>query len=167
MPKINVLAPSQGAMTSLLNDHQQNLAIELAANLQEPKEILARYNITKKDFKVLATTAQFKKQFADAKIAWGSASNTKERISLKAAMMSEAALLTMNQLLHDSSTPPSNRIDLHKHISTLGAVMPSRSGGEGDVGSKHSIIINLHNPKEAKEIKVVNATGSVIEHGEK
>ena len=127
-PQTQTPAPHpETGIASLLHDRLQNLAVEMASELLTPKEILKRYGITAKEFKVIAATPKFKKDFQDAKIAWGSVSNAKERVALKAAMVSESALLRINQIIHDNDTPPSNVIEAHKHISNLGNLITDLS----------------------------------------
>lgn len=145
---------------SLLSNQEQNLAIELASGLQETQEILDRYGISKKDFRALAATEHFKKYFKDAKIAWGSVTNARERVALKSAMISEGALLRINQLIHAVDTPPSNVIEAHKHMSNLGQLMPSKPG-EAETGNKHSIVINIGRSQGREPITV---QGKVLDH---
>ena len=156
-----VKAPSVSAVLCLVDDHQQNLAIELAAKLQTSKEILERYGLTKKAFTALAATPKFKKQYKDAQIAWGSSLNARERVAQKSAMISEGGLLRLNQIIHDTATPPSNVIEAHKHVSNLGAVMPTKATEAGEDTNRHQIIINIGKSEGREPITV---EGTVLEH---
>jgi len=151
------------SVQDLLTDRANLLANEIAANLNTVKEILAKYNIKHKDFALLYKTPQFKAKLDAARLDWASDQGQKILFAKKAAMAAEDGLIDMYKIVKDATVPPSNRITAHQHLSTLGNVMPSKASGGEDNSNKHSIIINLH-PPGSKEMKTINATGTVIEH---
>lgn len=155
LPSLDTVSP-----LDLLHDKSDLLANELAAELQTPKEILAKYNIKQKDFSVLAKTPRFKRRYSAAKVEWATEDGAKELFARKCRMAADASVVDIYGLVKNADVPPANRIEAHKHLSNMGQLAPSKVAEDGG-GNKHSIIINIGKGQGREPITV---EGSVVEH---
>ena len=154
MPDLAAVDP-----TALLSDRYDLLANEMAAELQTPKEILAKYGIKQKDFRLLAKTDRFKRAYKLAKSEWATEDGAKALFARKCRMAADDGILDIYGIVKDKTAPPANRIEAHKHLSTMGELAPSKDQGEGS-GAKHSIVINIGKSQGRAPITV---EGAVVE----
>lgn len=154
MPDLAAVDP-----TALLKDRFDLLANEMAAELQTPKEILAKYGIKQKDFRLLAKTDRFKRAYKTAKTEWASEDGMKALFARKCRMAADDGILDIHQIVKDTKMPPANRIEAHKHLSAMGNLAPSKVAGE-EGQAKHTIVINIGKSHGREPLTV---EGSVVE----
>lgn len=145
------------------SEFSMQMVAELAAKIQEPNDVLARYGMSKKEFATLSKTPAFKHAYQEAKTFWESDSNAKERIAVKAATMLEDSLLELHTIFHDGAKSGSLRMDAFKQITVLarlnGGEMRDPSGGAAgqqininiDMGGGQSVVATIdpvNNPPE-------------------
>lgn len=118
------------------------MVAELAAKIQEPADILDRYNLSAEEFKELSKTDAFKSAYKECKQFWDSDANIKERIAAKAAFMLEDSLLELHTIFHDGTKNGTIRLDAFKQMTVLAKV----NGGEQKdqvAGTGQAININI------------------------
>lgn len=119
-----------------------NMIMELAAKIQEPKDVLARYGISAEDFKRLSANPQFKSAYREAKVFWESDANAKERITVKASALVEDSLLDLHAIF-TNTTNQSARLDAFKQLMVLAKINAGEAKdlNAGAAGTK--IVVNI------------------------
>lgn len=102
------------------------VAMEMATDLYTPKEVLDKYQLTTKQFKVFSKTAQFKQFFTEARAAWHATDNSTERIKAKGNMLVEDLMIDLYTRAKDSGTPHEAMVKLVKQIVDLSNVAPKK-----------------------------------------
>jgi hypothetical protein len=102
------------------------LIFELVAKIDDPKDVLARHDVTVAQLKVWKADPVFIQQFKEARAFWNSNSNTKERIVTKALAMLEDSLMGLFAIANSSGTATGARLEAVKQIAGLAKV----DGGE-------------------------------------
>ena len=145
---------------SPLPDFSAQMIMELAAKIQEPKDILERYEVSPEDFKKMSAQPTFKKAYAEAKRFWDSDANVRDRIATKAAVLVEDALLDVYTLFKDTQNAGA-KMDAFKTIMKLAKVDGGEQKVENPLGSGQAININID-----MGAKVVSTTLENIIEGE-
>lgn len=118
------------------------LAREIAMEQHELDMILERNGVTPKQFQAIMKLDRFQKLLSDEITNWNSATNTTERVKIKAAAMIEEWLPEAFGQLHNEQAPLLHRTDLAKLVARLGGMEKSNldmsAGGE-----RFSVTINL------------------------
>ena len=141
-----------------LNTAQPALAAELAVGLLPLPEILKRFDLTPAQLKALMRDPQFRQMVRQFKKDWEDASNSKERIRVKASLAVEENLLELHRLFRDIDMNPTARLEAFKQLVQLADVAPKKDAP--DVGQRFSVTINI--PGAAPV--AVEAPARVIEH---
>jgi hypothetical protein len=132
-------------------EFSSQMVLELAAKIQEPADILARYGLSVEEFAVLRENPAFRAAYKEAKQFWESDSNVRERIATKAATMLEDALLDLHEIMTDRKMAVGSRLEAFKQIAVLakvnGGEQAAKAGGAG--GS-----INIHIDMGAQSVRV-------------
>lgn len=117
------------------------MVAELAAKIQEPKDILARYDVSEEEFRALSRTPAFRSAYTEAKQFWESNANARERIAVKALAMLEDSLLELHTIFHDGDKTGQVRLDAFKQMSVLAKV----NGGEQKAeNTRAGQTVNIH-----------------------
>jgi len=107
------------------------LATELAVKLLPTEEVLAQFGLTADQLRGILQDKQFRQMVLQIRADWNAATNSKERVRLKAALSVEENLLTMHRIVNDSDMHPSARIDAFKQLKELADVAPRANVAEG------------------------------------
>lgn len=137
MPKSTKAEDPAGAREAIL----RSLAIELARDIHEAEDILARYGLSADEYALLAQDRAFKAMLASAAKEWGAAVNTSERVKVKSAALIEEALPRMFSELTNDQHPLSSRADLFGRIAKMGGLGEAKQ--EPNKGEVFSISINI------------------------
>ena len=97
--------PAEIANAELIHIANPKMILELAAKINDPREIIARYGITTHQFAALRDLPAFRNAYREARAYWESDSNYKERIAVKAGIMVEETLMDIYDLIKDGDTP--------------------------------------------------------------
>jgi hypothetical protein len=119
------------------------LAREIALDIFPLDEILNRYEIMSDRWETLKDDPVFTRLLSQEVLAWNSATNTEERVKLKAAAMIEDFLPEAHAKLHSTSDLLSAKVELFKTIARLAGMGLSNAAIDGAGGEKFSITINL------------------------
>lgn len=139
------------------------LAREIAIDQYDLDTILERNLVNARDFNRIEKDPRFQKYLQDEIVAWNSATNTTERVKLKAAAMVEEWLPEAFKQLHNDQQPLLHRNDLAKVIKDLGGM--GKGGSDmASVGERFSVTINLGSDQKISFQKEVPS--KVIEHDE-
>jgi hypothetical protein len=127
---------------SAFNDVDSRLAMELAIDISEPKDIIARYGITATELKLKLKNPAFAKMVQEFRGTWKSDLSVKERIRLKSMVLVEDSLLELHSLFHDASLAPAARMDAFKNMAKVATVdTPDKEGAS--VGDRVQINISI------------------------
>lgn len=129
---------------SLFDASDSQLAMELAAKLSPTAEIIARYHISKAEFRLKIKSPTFRKMYQQAKSFWSSDANANQRIRVKSQMLLEDSLLVLYQMVHDPETSPSIKLDATNQLAVLSDAKPRREADtRGDTGGGFTLTLNL------------------------
>lgn len=107
------------------------LATELAVKLLPTEEVLKQFGITADQLRAMLRDQQFRQMISQIRTDWNAATNSKERVRLKAALSVEENLLTMHAIVQNTDLHPGARIDAFKQIKELADVTPRANVAEG------------------------------------
>ena len=128
------------------DDMRAALAAELAVGILPLPDILKRFDMTSAELKVLMKDANFKQMVSQFKREWNEASNSKERVRIKAVIMVEENLLELHSIFNDIELNPSARLDAFKQMVSLADVAPKTNAP--DSGPKFNLTLNLGSSRE-------------------
>lgn len=136
---MNAILPSS---IEAINDHDSRLALELAFEISELPEILARHGLTKEQLKAKLENPQFRRMVQDARATWKSDLSVKERIRLKSMVLVEDSLLELYSLFHNKDLAAPARLDAFKQMAKVATVdAPDQKGPEA--GQRVQINISI------------------------
>ena len=92
----------------------------------------------------------FRNMVKQFKSEWLAASNSKERIRLKAAVMAEHNLLVLHDIVNDMELNPNARLEAYKQITALADVQPKKDVAEG--GPRFNLTLNFGDGKQPMTI---------------
>ena len=125
-----------------INDVDNRLALELAFEISDLPEILARHDLTPDQLKAKLANPAFRSMVHEAKVTWKSDLSVKERIRVKSMVLVEDSLLELYSLFHDKGLAPAARLDAFKQMSKVATVdTPDRE--QADIGSRVQINISI------------------------
>jgi hypothetical protein len=136
------------------------IAREVAKDILPIETILDLHKITPTQWETLQTSRIFLGLLQSEAEAWGSATNTAERLKLKALSMMEEWLPEANSRIHDRSETLAAKNETVKVVSRLAGIGANGEGAAGS-GEKFSFTINLGNADKLRFEKEV--TTKVIE----
>lgn len=118
------------------------LAREIAQDINEVETILKNYAITREEWAEIRERSFFNKILESEVIAWNSASNSQERLKMKAASMLEEYLPKLNSRLHEGelTAPKAEMVKLVARVAGVGLTGANIEGGGAE---KISVTINL------------------------
>lgn len=155
--------PSLNPGVSPLNDVDSRLAFELAIDMSEPSDVLARYGITKSDLAKKVDNPHFRKMVKEYKALWNSDLSVKERIRFKTMMLVEDSLLELHRIFHDNSLAVTARMDAFKSMAKVATVdAPDKEGAAA--GERINISINIPGAEKPVTYEgVVNARETITD----
>jgi hypothetical protein len=118
------------------------LAREIAMDLNSIETILETLQIDEPQWEEIKANPRFQTLLESEVIAWQSASNTAERVKLKAASMIEEWLPELYTRMNDGKEALTAKIEAGKLAARLAELGLTKANVEG-VGEKFSITINL------------------------
>lgn len=125
-----------------LNDIDSRLAFELAIDMSEPADVLARYDISKEELKAKVSNPHFRKMVKEYKALWNSDLSVKERIRFKTMMLVEDSLIELHRIFHDPNLAVNARMDAFKSMAKVATVdAPDKEGQSA--GERINISINI------------------------
>lgn len=147
------------------------MALDLAAKLQDPKEVLARYDVSPEEWAVIKVHPRFKVLYQEAVEFWNSKDNAADRVKSVSTMMVEESLTMLFGMAHDTELHPSARMDALKTLAKMsgtdmaGAVNAAKANHAST--AKFQIAINLQpvGDKPAGRV-VVDADITDVDMGE-
>jgi hypothetical protein len=104
------------------NDRLHYLAVELARNIRDYKEIIPTLNMSESEFGKLWASRGFQDMLQEEKRKWLDTSNTRARVRLKTATAIEEALVSVFTPLADNTTPLGSRVNLLKILASMGGL---------------------------------------------
>lgn len=136
------------------------IAREIAIEHQELDIIFQRYNITQDEWQNLQNNPRFIQVLRQEIEEWHGATNTHERVKLKAAALIEEWLLEASARLHDQNENLPAKVELAKFLGRLSGMGIQGANIEGGGAEKFSLTINIGD----KSVKVErDVTPRVIE----
>lgn len=132
------------------------LAREVAMDILPLPDILRLHQIDDEQWQHVQANQNFQKQLAGLVQDWNSASNTRERVKVKAATALEAQLEVLVNDIADSTIPLNQRVEAAKLLARLGDLDGARPEGAGE---RFQISINIGDVKrEVEVVRTINAT---------
>src|SRR4029077_14861074 len=135
------------------------LAREIAMDILPLKDILELHKLSDEEWARISVNRPFQEHVARLAQEWNSASNTRERVRIKAATGLESELETYVRDISDPTIPLAQRVEAGKFLARLGEL---DGGREGAVGQAFQI--NIQIGETVKHVDVLSTTaGRVIE----
>lgn len=134
------------------------LAREIAMDINTIDSILNSHGLDSNQWESISKSPSFQSLLASEVEAWGSATNTAERVRLKSLSFVEEALPEFYARVHDNREPLSAKTEILKAVSRFAGIGTALDAGM--VGEKVSITINLG---EDHQLKIEKSLGQVIE----
>lgn len=144
--------------TKLPDKRMLHVARELALDIYPLEDILANARVTDEEFERWSGNPHFQSILTDEVAKWTAATNTHERVRVKAAVVMEDWMETAAGILNDRTEPLSGRAEVAKLLSDLSG-MRQKAGADAGGGERLSITINLGEDKTLtidKPIKVID-----------
>jgi hypothetical protein len=116
------------------------LAYDLASNLMGPEDLMAKYELSPDEFKIIVSSTEFRQLYREAKVAWES--DPKARVEAKAQAAVEDGLLPVHAILHSGDYPPAARLEAFKQLKEVARLGGSRKADDMG-GGRVSITINV------------------------
>jgi hypothetical protein len=127
------------------------LAMELASQLSDPREVFSKHGFTKDEALVLLKDEVFGELVKEAQREWRSNTNVGDRIRMKSRMALEELLLPTFKMAQDPRVPPPSRTDAVKLFERLSGVAKV-SEDAGGSGPKFILNISVGQESGPKEI---------------
>ena len=137
----------------------RDLAQDIARDIDDVPDILKRFGLTHEEYQRIAETRHFKTMLQTASSEWGGASNTPERIKLKAALAVEQSIPTVFASISDTKESLSGRVEALKTLAKIGGLgnaPPPNAAGSGQV-----FRLQINFPDPTKNI-VIEHTAHVL-----
>ena len=134
----------------------RELAQDVARDVDTIQDILKRAGLTHEEYLQLAETRAFKQMLQTASAEWTDASNTPERIKLKAARAVEAAIPAVFGSIHDAKEPLSGRVEAFKTLAKIGGLGAAPLPEAAKNGQVFRLQINFPDP--SKNIVIEHST---------
>lgn len=97
----------------VINTWPPSLAIDMALNLYDPNDLMARYGVDEHELRTWLASDSFQKALAEARAAM---SDSDKRFKAKAAALAEEALETTFKMIHTAEMPPAVRAGLIRDL---------------------------------------------------
>ena len=131
-------APTQAEMFAV---DLAALAREIAMDIFDLPQILELHRLSDEEWGSIQSHHKFKEMLRQMTMEWNSASNTAERVKVKAATGLESVLENYIRDINDATIPLGQRVEAGKFLARLGELGPDTINGAG--GSAFSITLNI------------------------
>ncbi len=118
------------------------LARELAMEIHPIETILSTHKVSRDQWEEIQRLPRFQAILTSELAAWHGATNTPERVKVKAAAMIEEWLPELYSRMHDRQETLNSKVEAGKLVRDLAGFVKGSVGGEG-LGEKFSVTINL------------------------
>ena len=118
------------------------LAEELAQNLNDLEVVLQKYGVTTEAWAEINVNPFFTKILEAARAIWSSPLNAAERTKVKAAILTEQALPSLDKRIHDANEPLDKVIQGIKLLSTIAGL--GEKAQQGGLGSTDKFVIQIN-----------------------
>jgi len=132
------------------------LAREIAMDILDLPDILKLHQLTNDEWTKISGNPLFQHQVAQLTREWQSATNTRERVKIKAATGLESELETFVREISDPTIPLVQRVEAGKFLARLGELDGARDGMSA--GQAFSINIQI-----GETVKHVDVTPKIID----
>jgi hypothetical protein len=124
------------------------LAREIAMDIREIADILATYELDDAMWQEIQGNWTFKQYLRGAIEEWNSATNTQERVKMKALSMVEEALPEFYTRMHDKGESLQHKTEVFKTITKLAGL--ERTANDPGTGERLTVTINLGADQQLK-----------------
>jgi hypothetical protein len=129
----------------------RELALGLAKQIEDPRDLLSRLGFTSDDYRELCETRTFRDILRQASSEWEGAGNTHKRIKLKAAVNIEEALPSFYQAMVDPKEALSSRVKALEVIARIGGLGLPEPAAAGS-GQFFRLEINLGKDNQGRTL---------------
>ena len=136
------------------------LAREIAIDHLSIDDLLKLYSLSTEEWDIIQRNPRFNEVLQQELLAWQGATNTSERVKLKAGAIIEHWLPESNMRLHDQQESLPAKVELAKTIARIAGLGMDRAV-TGESAEKFSLVINIGDGN--KRELIVNKTNT-IEH---
>jgi len=137
------------------------LAREIAQDIFSIDQIVSLHRLSDEEWTAIQKHPKFLAILADMQRDWNSASNTKERVRIKAATGLETTLETFIAEINNPTTPLAQRVDAGRFLAKLGELDGSAQSS-GLVGG--GVTINIVTSADRKPIRIEAIVQPRIDH---
>lgn len=137
------------------------LAKEIAQDIRPLDDVLASYKLSSNQWETIQRLPTFQRYLTAELADWNSASNTQERVKLKAATVIEEALPRIDAEIHGAGAL-NHKIEALKVLKDLAGM--GKDASIATSGEKFSITINLG---EDRKLEFTKSLPPVVIEGEK
>ena len=123
--------------TSAKNPWPPSLVLDIALESHDVGDLLAKHDITKEELDHLYTLPQFTREILHARAELASSGS---QFRAHARVMAEEHLLTMNNLLCSTDTPPMQKFQIWQSLVEYASLKPPK---EAPVGAGNNLTINI------------------------
>jgi hypothetical protein len=134
------------------------LAREIAMDIFEVEQILELHKLSSEEWAKIQENPRFKAMLEQMVVDWAAASNTRERVRIKAATGLESKLEEYIHDISDPEIPLSQRVEAGKFLARLGELDGQLAGLSGS-GGGNGVVINI-NTGAGREGLVIDARSS-------
>jgi hypothetical protein len=127
------------------------LAREIAIDMLPLTEVLRLNQISDEEWERISQEPRFRDMLDNMVADWNAASNTKQRVQLKAATGMESFMEHLISEGHKPEVPLSQKVELAKLLAKLGELEASREGFAG--GQQFGIYINVQ--QTDKDVNII------------
>lgn len=131
------------------------VARAIAVDLHPLPEIMKVYGIDQQTLNRWNTHPRFQAYLKAEAEAWMAATNTTERVKLKAGMVMEEFILKAHSELHDARQGLNHRVELAKLVAKVAGVDGTRagSGASGEGGGGFKLVINIGEGRKSTKVE--------------
>lgn len=143
--------------------NMRRVARELAMDIHPLDDILKNCGIPTSEFDKWRSHPNFLRYLAEFQAEWHSATNTHERVKMKAGVVLEEWMEDAYLNLHDKKLPLNHRVELGKLVAKIGGMGEPKFNMQGGGGSGFSLTININNDAKGRVV-IGQDKPKVIEH---
>lgn len=129
------------------------VARAIATDLYPIPDILKAHGIDQRTLETWNRHPRFQAYLTSEAEAWMSATNTAERVKLKAGMVMEEFILKAHAELHDARQGLNHRVELAKLVAKLAGVDGTRQALPGEGGGGFKLVINLGEGRRSTQVE--------------
>lgn len=131
------------------------LAREIAQDIFPVDEVVALHRLSDEEWAKIQKNQKFQQILHDMQVDWNSASNTRERIRVKAQTGLESQLEIFIADISDMNIPLAQRVEAGKFLARLGELDNGERSGAGDGKVVINIVTNAAKPPVTIDAKAI------------